>query len=173
MESDWPSISKFNPVFRRTRWLTDWVCFGFGLRVSIEMSTWQSNDICQRVSMSQAGKVKLERIMHANQFRFQKLVRNGKRMRFTSTCQNTSITFGSQRCFISDASTNRKDRKHMKANASESAIKGQKWMELPPLIQLLSSSTKFGAGTSFGGSGGGGGPARLAGGSGVAGSSGA
>lgn len=47
-------------------------------------------------------------------------------------------------------------------------------MELLLPIQLLPNSTKFGAGTSFGGSGGGGGgPARLAGGSGVAGSSGA
>lgn len=78
--------------------------------------------------------------------------------------------YGSQAYFISDASTIRTNRKHMKVPL----YKGLKWMELLLPIQLLPNSTKFGAGTSFGGSGGGGGgPARLAGGSGGAGSSGA
>ena len=82
-------------------------------------------------------------------------------------CKSVHI-YGSQAYFISDASTI-PDRKHMKVPL----YKGLKWMELLLPIQLLPNRTKFGAGTSFGGSGGGGGPARLAGGSGVAGSSGA
>lgn len=76
VESDFrPSISKFNPIFRRTRWLTDCVCFGLGLRVSIEMST-RNYDICQDVSMQISADSK---------------GRNGKRMLFISTWQNTSI----------------------------------------------------------------------------------